>query len=103
MLLDRLTSQHANVGNGERVGSVVAGLGLALAGLTRHWLTGFTLVGIGAALVQRGVRGRCPFYGALGINHHTEARTADEAADPVDQASMDSFPASDSPSRHSIT
>ena len=69
MLLERLTSRHANVGAGERIASSVAGLGLVLAGFTRHRLVGFTLVGLGAALLQRGIRGRCPIYGALGIDH----------------------------------
>jgi uncharacterized membrane protein len=103
MWLDRLTSAHANVGSGERAGSVVVGLGLALAGLTRHRLAGFGLIALGAALVQRGVRGRCPIYGALGIDTANKPNVDDDVLDSVERESLDSFPASDAPSRHSIT
>ena len=68
-----------NVGEGERIGSVIAG---------------FVLVAGGLALLQRGLSGHCPVYGRLGIDTATAAADGDAVA----CASEDSFPASDPPS-----
>ena len=57
-----------NVGNTERVISVVAGLGLALSGLNRGRAIGLLLAAAGAGLVWRGLSGHCYSYKALGIN-----------------------------------
>lgn len=103
MLLDRLTSRHANVGTGERIASSVAGLGLVIAGFTRHRIAGFALVAAGVALLQRGVRGQCALYSALGIDNSEQAKLGRKPLDKVDQASADSFPASDAPARNSFT
>lgn len=103
MWLDRLTSGNANIGNIERAGSAALGLGLAIAGFTRQRFVGFAMVAAGVALMTRGVHGRCPIYGALGIDRHSAPNTDGEAIDAVEQASMDSFPASDAPARSSIT
>src|SRR6266852_6118121 len=56
-----------NVGNYERLGSVLAGAGLACFGSWRGTLGGAALILMGGALVYRGVRGRCSLYRALGI------------------------------------
>lgn len=57
-----------NVGSMERVLSVVAGLGLAAAGLKRGRVSGLLLTAMGASLAWRGLSGRCQCYAALGIN-----------------------------------
>lgn len=57
-----------NVGDAERVLSVVSGGALALYGLQRRDLRGLALAGLGAALVRRGASGHCDVYGALGVS-----------------------------------
>ena len=78
---DPLRAEHdrppVNVGNGERLGSAVAGLALALHGLRRRGSTGALLGLIGGALLYRAGTGRCPVYGVLG------AGTAGATRSPV--------------------
>jgi uncharacterized membrane protein len=57
-----------NVADGERLASVVAGSGLAVAGLSRGGWAGLLLVGLGGMFIRRGVVGRCLAYEHLGIN-----------------------------------
>jgi len=58
-----------NVGKAERIASILAGAGVALAGLRRiNSLRGAALVVAGGGLVYRGVSGTCQVYRALGIN-----------------------------------
>lgn len=57
-----------NVNEIERWGSMAAGVALALYGVSRRSPTGLVTAGLGALLVQRGATGRCPVYGALGVN-----------------------------------
>jgi len=57
-----------NVGDSERVLSVLSGGALALYGLQRRDLRGLALAGLGAALVRRGTTGHCDVYGALGVS-----------------------------------
>jgi uncharacterized membrane protein len=57
-----------NISDVERWGSVAAGVGLALYGISRRSATGWLMAGIGALLVRRGVSGHCETYGALGLN-----------------------------------
>jgi len=57
-----------NLGQTERWISAVGGGALALYGLTRGSLGGIALGLLGAALVQRGVRGHCEVYQAMGFN-----------------------------------
>lgn len=57
-----------NVGDGERVFSVVAGGALALAGARRRDLAGLGLALVGAALVRRGATGHCDVYQQLGVS-----------------------------------
>jgi uncharacterized membrane protein len=57
-----------NVGEAERIASVVGGSGLALYGLSRRTWSGLGLALLGGALVHRGVTGSCAGYKALGIN-----------------------------------
>jgi uncharacterized membrane protein len=57
-----------NVGDPERVLSVLSGSALAIYGLQRRDLRGLALVGLAAALVRRGASGHCDVYGALGVS-----------------------------------
>lgn len=57
-----------NVSETERVISGVGGGALAAYGLARQDWLGVGLIGVGALLLQRGVRGYCDVYDAAGIN-----------------------------------
>jgi uncharacterized membrane protein len=63
----RETLNH-NVKTPERIGSVAAGAGLVLYGLSQRSLGGVVLALIGGALVHRGSTGHCAVYEKLGIN-----------------------------------
>ena len=91
---------EVNVGTAERVGSAAIGAVLVGRALLRPSL-GRVLLGLGgAALIQRGVSGYCGLYQALGRNTAgvDATRRLPVHDDPVDQASDESFPASDPPS-----
>lgn len=57
-----------NVGDMERIASVVGGGMMALCALQRRPLEGLLLGGLGAALIYRGVTGHCHCYQALGVS-----------------------------------
>jgi uncharacterized membrane protein len=57
-----------NVGETERLLSLIGGGVLGLFGLTRGTLTGFGLAALGGALMYRGLTGHCSAYAALGID-----------------------------------
>jgi Protein of unknown function (DUF2892) len=110
-----------NVSTLERWISTLGGGALLAWGLgrdpRRSPLAGAMAFG-GAALLARGVTGRCPVYGALGKSTAWPAERGDKAfrgkwplpegarfarsgrasRDPVEEASEQSFPASDPPS-----
>lgn len=60
--------RRVNVGEDERVISVVAGTMLAALGLGRRGLGGLVTAGLGGALVYRGATGVCPGYQSLGYD-----------------------------------
>jgi len=60
------SGSSVNVGQTERWVSAIGGGALAIYGLTRGSLGGIALGLLGAALVQRGVRGHCEVYQAMG-------------------------------------
>ena len=70
-------ARPVNVGDLERVVSIVAGGGMALAGL-RHLdsLSGLILAIGGGGLVYRGISGHCMTYQALGMSTATDRNSA---------------------------
>jgi uncharacterized membrane protein len=63
-----------NVGDWERLASVIGGGTLAAVGLRRRGWVGWVLAAVGGTLVYRGASGHCPVYERLGID-----RPPDEA------------------------
>lgn len=60
-----------NVGEQERIVSVIAGSALAILGLTRGKLPGMALTMLGGEAIRRGVTGHCYIYDAAGVNTAT--------------------------------
>jgi len=60
-----------NVGETERLVSLVSGGALALFGLPRRNVAGMALTAIAGELLYRGVTGHCPVYDALDVNTAT--------------------------------
>lgn len=75
-ILKRGGRARVNVGGAERWASGLVGGALAVFGLRQRSLAGLAVAGVGAALVNRAVRGRCGVYGALNIDtaHREPAR-----------------------------
>jgi hypothetical protein len=89
-----------NIGTAERIGS--AALGAVLVGRALlHPSVGRVLLGLGgAALIQRGLSGYCGLYRRLGMStaEPDDGRRRSVEYDAVEEASDESFPASDPPS-----
>ena len=86
-----------NIGESERFASAILGGILVLTGLGRRGFSGLTLAAIGGGLIARGESGRSDMYRGLGLG--SAARDLYEAEDEmVNEASEESFPASDAPS-----
>src|SRR3954465_11219977 len=89
-----------NVGTAERIGSAALGA-LLIGGALRRPSFGRLILGLGgAALIRRGQSGDCGLYQNLGVSPagSDHARRDYVHDDPVDEASDESFPASDPPS-----
>jgi uncharacterized membrane protein len=90
-----------NVGSAERIGSAAIGALLVGRALIRPSI-GRLLLGLGgAALIQRGMSGCCGLYQTLGMSTagtEPARRSRVRHDDPVEEASDESFPASDPPS-----
>ena len=91
-----------NVGNGERIGSFLAGAVLIGRAVSRPTFGRIAAAIGGAVLLQRAITGHCGMYERLGIDGSSEApqprRSRRRWKDPVLEASDESFPASDPPS-----
>ena len=61
-------AQQMNVGQAERIASVLGGGAMALYGLRRGTLGGLTTALLGGSLVYRGATGHCSVYSAMGVN-----------------------------------
>jgi hypothetical protein len=96
-----------NVGEYERYASVLGGSALAVYGLTRGTWAGLAWAALGGWLIERGIRANCGRHAALGITiapgphghgkNWPQQPERMEQADPVQEASEESFPASDPP------
>ena len=69
-------AQPVNVGDTERLLSLLGGAALGLYGLSRRSLGGLALAAMGGSLIYRGATGHCSAYQTLGVN----------TADPVGPA-----------------
>jgi uncharacterized membrane protein len=58
----------SNISDAEKWGSIAAGAGLALYGLTRRSPGGLGLALMGGLLVRRGATGHCDLYQAMNVN-----------------------------------
>jgi uncharacterized membrane protein len=61
-------SPRVNVATNERWASGLLGGAMAWFGLRRRSLAGLAVAAVGAALLDRAVRGHCPLYGALNLD-----------------------------------
>lgn len=70
---DASAAAHRNVGDMERVMSVVGGAALAAYGLDRRDMSGGFLAVVGAELIRRGTTGHCLVYDALNVSTASDA------------------------------
>lgn len=118
-------AERKNVGAEERLFSIVGGAAALGYGLGRRTTFGGMLIAVvGGFLLYRGIGGYCPVYGALGIDtargkeepapasrpqppstsREEGAPSPEESRDAkVQEASEESFPASDAPAWGSTT
>jgi Protein of unknown function (DUF2892) len=97
-----------NVAEWERWASVLGGALLVASALRRPTLVNAALAGMGGVLIERGLTGHCSLYETFGMATRGDRRVGvehsygygsrrDERHPHVDDASEDSFPASDPP------
>jgi len=75
------SAPRVNVGEKERMLSVLSGGALGLFGLTRGSLGGFALAAIGGSLLYRGMTGHCSLYQALDVSTATPRGPAESRED----------------------
>ena len=93
-LVDRLGSLGTN-----RALAVAGGATLAALGLRRRGIIGGLLTAVGSTLVYRGLSGHDDVTSARAWSAATLRQRGWREGDPVDQAALESFPASDPPAR----
>ena len=97
-----------NVGERERLSSLLGGGLLALYGLSRRSPSTIGFILAGGYLLYRGLSGHCPVYEALQINpagsqlrcdsdYHDQPEGIIDVDDLIDEAVWETFPASDPP------
>lgn len=86
-----------NISEPERWASFLLGGMLALFGIGRRSVGGALVAASGASLLVRGVTGHCAVYENLGLDT-ANSDLAPPRGDRVEEASRESFPASDPPS-----
>ena len=105
---------QTTIGESERWMSAILGGMLLLSSLRRRDAAAGALFALsGAALIYRGVAGHDGLFRSIGdavrteldqgggyrpLSAPAEGAGSDEALDPIDEAAMESFPASDAPS-----
>lgn len=105
---DLTKADKLNVGERERLSSLLGGGLLVLYGLSRRSPSALGFVLAGGYLLYRGARGYCPAYEALQINtasprlrfdeeYHDQPDGTVDIDDLYDEAVWETFPASDPP------
>jgi len=88
-------AEDGNLGDGERLASLLGGAALLFYGLARRpSLASALIAAAGGLLLQRGASGSCLLYRALGLGQRHDGHPV---IDEVHRALEDSFPASDPP------
>lgn len=103
-----LSTHKLNIGEPERLGSIVGGGLLVLYGLSRRSPSTIGFILAGGYLLYRGLSGYCPVYEALQVstagpqlrfdnNYHDQPEGIIDPDDLIDEAVWETFPASDPP------